>query len=218
MDVRICFFGDSIINGYGNPQFRGWPSYLCELTSTPEINVTAYNLGIRGDTSAMVQSRWTNEARPRIPPHKTTKMILVFSFGINDSAHLDGVCRIEPDQTLKNTQMILTEAKEWLPTIFVGPTPINESKTIPQFFPEKQLEIFNKNIADLDIQLAELCANMEVPYIQVFNNLNADTSWKESFPDEDGIHPASAGQLAIATLVSTARPWRKIIYSLNKLN
>ena len=218
MDVRICFFGDSITNGYGNPQFRGWPSYLCELIRTPEIDVTPYNLGIRGDTSAMVRNRWANEAKSRMPPHKAAKMILVFSYGINDSARLDGEYRIEPEQTIKNTQLILTAAKEWLPTIFVGPTPINESKAIPQFFPGKKLEIFNKNIADLDSQLVQLCTNMKIPYIQLFKNLSIDTSWKRSFRDEDAIHPTSAGQLAIASLVRTASPLRNIIYSLETLN
>jgi len=28
MALRICFIGDSITNGYGDPEYSGWPAYL----------------------------------------------------------------------------------------------------------------------------------------------------------------------------------------------
>jgi len=45
-------------------------------------DVTAYNLGIRRDTSADVAAPWGGEARLRLPHEYDCR--LVFSFGVND--------------------------------------------------------------------------------------------------------------------------------------
>ena len=67
MALRICFIGDSITNGYGDPEYRGWPSLLSASARQGGADITAYNLGVRGDTSSMVRERWRAEAEARLP-------------------------------------------------------------------------------------------------------------------------------------------------------
>ncbi len=53
MALRICFIGDSITNGYGDPEYRGWPAFLSAAARRGGSDITAYNLGVRGDTSGI---------------------------------------------------------------------------------------------------------------------------------------------------------------------
>ena len=98
MALRICFIGDSITNGYGDPEYSGWPAYISAAARHGGTDITAYNLGVRSDTSSMVRARWRQEAAARLPAEMPTA--LVFAFGINDCAHIDGVRRVEPGESM----------------------------------------------------------------------------------------------------------------------
>jgi hypothetical protein len=50
-DLRICFVGDSYINGSGDEQCLGWIGRLCERRFTRQFRLTVYDLGIRGATT-----------------------------------------------------------------------------------------------------------------------------------------------------------------------
>jgi acyl-CoA thioesterase-1 len=82
MSIRICFFGDSIVNGTGDDACLGWVGRVCSAARRDGIDLTCCNLGIRRDTSADVLIRWHAEARARLPDEYDGG--LVFSFGGND--------------------------------------------------------------------------------------------------------------------------------------
>jgi len=42
MALRICFIGDSITNGYGDPEYNGWPAYLSAAARHGGTDITAY--------------------------------------------------------------------------------------------------------------------------------------------------------------------------------
>jgi lysophospholipase L1-like esterase len=65
--MRICFFGDSFVNGTGDDDGLGWVGRVVARARQGGRDVTAYNLGIRRDTSADVAARWVGEARLRLP-------------------------------------------------------------------------------------------------------------------------------------------------------
>jgi hypothetical protein len=50
--MRICFVGDSLVNGTGDPVGLGWVGRACAAARRRGHEVTCYNLGIRRDTSA----------------------------------------------------------------------------------------------------------------------------------------------------------------------
>jgi|GEM_PF-5373160 lysophospholipase L1-like esterase len=181
MALRICFIGDSITNGYGDPEYRGWPSYLSSQALRVGCDITAYNLGVRSDTSSLILGRWRNEAAARLPAEMPAA--LVFAFGINDCACIDGVRRVEPTQTMANTEAILGAATTWLPTIFVGPTPIDGARTTPQFLPGKTLEISNDLIADMNARLQALCGGPEIVSAVVLHREPAKSRY---LPDSRG--------------------------------
>ena len=93
------------------------------------VDLTCYNLGIRGDTSADVLRRWEHEARARLPPEHDGR--LVFSFGANDCCLRDDASqvRVPLDQALANARAILGSALAWRPTLMVGPLPICDRET-----------------------------------------------------------------------------------------
>ena len=57
-DVGVCFIGSSMTAGYGDPKGLGWVGRVVSRTQHPDLDLTAYNLGVRGDTTAGVMSRW----------------------------------------------------------------------------------------------------------------------------------------------------------------
>jgi lysophospholipase L1-like esterase len=102
--IRIAFIGDSMVNGTGDDDALGWVGRVVARARQRGCDVTAYNLGIRRDTSADVAARWQQEARCRLPPEHDGR--LVFSFA----------------------RAILGAARAWLPTLMVGPPVIADSE------------------------------------------------------------------------------------------
>lgn len=60
--LRLCFFGDSFINGTGDPAGLGWVGCACASQRTASPDLTVYNLGVRGNTTAQINQRWQAEA------------------------------------------------------------------------------------------------------------------------------------------------------------
>ncbi|MGH6975830.1 MAG: GDSL-type esterase/lipase family protein, partial [Stellaceae bacterium] len=81
MDLRIGFFGDSFVNGFGDPDSLGWVGRVGAAAIARGHDVTIYNAGIRGNTSTDVRDRWRDEAVHRLPA--AHPRALVFSFGVN---------------------------------------------------------------------------------------------------------------------------------------
>ncbi len=98
--MRICFFGDSLVNGTGDDDGLGWVGRVVAQARHGGCDVTAYNLGVRRDTSADVAARWMGEARLRLPAEHDGR--LVFSFGANDciASDEDGSPRVKPADSI----------------------------------------------------------------------------------------------------------------------
>lgn len=182
--MRICFFGDSFVNGTGDPHCLGWVGQVCAGRG-----VTVYNLGIRRDASGDVARRWRGEAGLRLPPEADGR--LVFSFGANDC--VDG--GPPPAETLATTRRVLGEAAIWLPTLFVGPPPRGEPAG-------------DSRVAALSDGLAALCRELAVPFLEVFRPLAGCPAWAAEAAAGDGAHPAAGGYQALAGLVESWPAWQ----------
>lgn len=132
--LRIAFLGDSMTNGTGDPEMLGWVGRLCAAATARGHDVTAYNCGIRRNTSADIAARWHAEATARLPADHPRA--LVFSFGVNDCVEENGATRVPPDATLAHAASILTAAKTFAPTIFIGPPPIDALLADPHWIAE----------------------------------------------------------------------------------
>jgi len=194
MELRIAFLGDSFVLGTGDPTQLGWVGRVSASARERGHDVTAYNLGIRRDTSADVASRWQREAVPRLP--SIYPRLLVFSFGINDCVFEDGRARVPPAQTAINAEAVLREATGFAPCLFIGPPPTGE-------------HVLNDRIRDAGARLAAVCRDAEVPFLDSFAALLASPVWMREVAAGDGAHPGASGYDALAALVEAWPAWRK---------
>lgn len=195
--MRICFIGDSFVNGTGDPDCLGWVGRACADARRRGVDLTAYNLGIRRDTSADIAARWRAEAQARQPAEFPG--LLVFSFGINDGTEVTpGIPRLSPADSLTNARAILTEAAGLRPTLMVGPPPIDDDSV-------------NARTAVLSDALAGLCAGIGIPFLEVFTPLQRHPVWRHETATGDGAHPGAAGYQALADLVIAWPEWRRTV-------
>lgn len=199
--MRICFFGDSFVQGTGDDTCLGWAGRLCAAARRDSYDVTYYNLGIRRDTSADILRRWRREADARLPVGEADR--LVFSFGTNDCVAGDdsGGTRIALPCTLANARAILSEARSWLPTLMVGPLPVLDDAAT------------DIRIASLSDELGAICLELQVPFLEVFRFVEGNEIWKKAAAAGDGTHPAAGGYAALAAMIAEWSAWRSFLDS-----
>ncbi len=190
--MRICFVGDSFVNGAGDPEYLGWTGRICRAARRKGLDITYYNLGIRRNTSADIAVRWLEEVSRRLPEECNGRV--VFSFGVNDTTLEEGKTRINFQNSIENTSKILTEANPLFPVLMVSPPPVPDIEQ-------------NIRVAELSRQFDSVCRQLGVPYLDVFNPLQASTVWLKEAAANDGYHPGLAGYSELAKLVERWCSW-----------
>lgn len=197
--MKICFFGDSFTNGVGDDECLGWVGRVCAEQRKAGVDLTSYNLGIRGNTSADILGRWQQEAHARLDGAdvSASEGRVVFAFGTNDCAKGDdGRSRLPQNERLKNARAILVAAPKSWPTLFIGPLPIADDP------------VANKRIADLSRQIGVFAKAHHVDYLDVFSAAHASEIWRDECLKGDGAHPGAAGYELVAALVSEWNAWQ----------
>ena len=194
MAIRICFFGDSIVNGTGDDACLGWVGRICSSARRRGIDLTCYNLGIRRNTSTDILARWQIEARARLPDQYDGR--LVFSFGANDCCPGEkvGGVRVAPKRALSNANAILHVALAWRPTLMIGPLPICDPAV-------------DARIRSLSADFAGLCSQLNVPYLDMFDFVAASPVWAKEAAAGDGVHPNEGGYGLIAKAIEGCPTW-----------
>lgn len=181
-DIGVCFVGDGFVAGYGDPKALGWVSRVVGRTPTHGADLTAYNLGVRGDSSAEVMNRWRTECPPRWEDR--TERRLVVGVGARD---LDG--GISTARSRLNLANVLDEAAATgIATFVVGPTPTLDTDE-------------NARLQVLAEAQADVCSRRGVPYVDCFFPLRDHDQWQSDLAAGDGVHPGQAGYGLIAWLV-----------------
>lgn len=191
-DIRICYVGDSFVNGTGDPTKLGWSGRLSSNSQNEHMDITYYNLGIRRDTSADILKRWEAECQARLPEISENK--IVFSFGVNDTVIENGQKRVSLDDSVNNAKAILMNASKKYDVLMVGMPPINE---------EKQNEI----IRELDYSYQNLCNELNIPYLSIFERLVNDKTWRNEVASNDGAHPREKGYEILASFIKEWNGW-----------
>lgn len=192
VSIRVAFVGDSFVNGYGDPEHLGWVGRVCARARARGHDVTGYNLGIRGDTSADIARRWAAEVRARLVAGDAA--LIVLSFGVNDCVERDGRVRVPPAETVVHAGAILDRARALAPVLFVGPPPVADEAT-------------DGRIESLSARLAAVCAGRAMPFLDVFAPLRRSAAWMGEVAAGDGAHPGAGGYAALAGLVESWEPW-----------
>jgi acyl-CoA thioesterase-1 len=191
-DIRICFVGDSYVQGTGDPEYLGWAGRLCVNARRAGFNVTGYNLGVRRETSRDIAQRWLAECACRLP--ETTENYVVFSFGANDVAIENGAPRVPENETLANLRAILDTATVRYRTFVIGPPAVPDDG-------------HNSRLSQLSEHMGAVAAQMEVPYLALFPLVVNDVQWMDEVRANDGAHPRATGYAGIATLVEASPAW-----------
>ena len=194
-EVRICFVGDSFVNGTGDQECLGWTGRVCANANKKGYDITYYNLGIRRDTSTDIAKRWLQEVSLRLPKEYDGRV--VFSFGLNDTTVENGKTRVDLADSLKNAHEILSEAQKLYPVLMIGPAPYAEKK-------DSQRK--NRN-TDLCKQFALICNELNIPYLDVFPILEKSNIWINEARANDGVHPKAGGYAEFAQIVENWEAW-----------
>ncbi|MCF3960514.1 DUF459 domain-containing protein [Streptomyces fuscigenes] len=186
-DLRVCFVGDSFVAGVGDPLCLGWAGRLAARAVTGGQPLTAYNLGVRRETSTDVLARWLGECDRRL--RDGTDLRVVLSFGVNDTTHEDGRPRVDPDVSEANLSRMLEQAagRGW-GVLVVAPPPVDDAE-------------HNARTARLDERFARVCREASVPYVPVHRPLRDSAAWSREVRTGDGAHPGAAGYDELAALV-----------------
>lgn len=194
-DLRVCFVGDSFVNGTGDDEALGWVGRACRAARGRGVPLTRYDLGVRRDTSALVLRRCAAEVAARLDGVPCDGRV-VFSFGVNDAAHADGRPRVEPVDTVANARELLAWSRARYPTLMVGPPPVAGDP------------MHDARVAALSAALGGLCAELGVPFLDLHGPLSDDGAWRAEALAGDGVHPNDQGYGRIAALVEAWEPWR----------
>lgn len=182
-DVGMVFMGASMTAGYGDPKGLGWVGRVVARTQHPDLDLTAYNLGVRGNSSSDVVARWAAECHPRWEGRAERRLVL--SVGANDL--LSGMTMARSRLNLAN---VIDEATNAGTAVFVvGLTPSLDGE-------------LNRRIEALAEAQADVCSRRGITYVDCFRPLVTHDQWMADLAaSPDRAHPGQAGYGLIAWLV-----------------
>ncbi len=181
-DIGLCFVGDGFVAGYGDPKALGWVSRVVGRTALEEADLTSYNLGVRGSSSADVMNRWRSECPPRWEGRSERR--LVVAVGAEDVQQ--GVTTARSRLNLAN---VLDEASSTgVGTFVVGPTPTLDAEV-------------NARLQVLSEAQSDVCARRGVTFVDCFTPLQGHDQWQSDLAAGDAVHPGQAGYGLVAWLV-----------------
>ncbi len=186
-DLRVCFIGDSFTAGTGDETGQGWVRPLVAEARESGTSLTAYELGVRRETSLDVARRFHPEVAARLRDGDDLRVVL--SVGANDVSAPAGRARVPHERTLAVLTDLLDDAwaSGWS-TFVVGPPPsLDPAQTA--------------RAIDLSLGMAQVCQECSVPFVDVAAPLSDDATWAESVRAGDGVHPLAAGYARFADVV-----------------
>jgi len=189
-DVGLVFLGASLVAGVGDPKGQGWVTRVVARSQSPDVDLTAYNLGVRGATSGDVLDRFRAEAPARFDGRGERRLVLCV--GANDLATGVSVARHR-----LNLATILDEAQSGsIPAFVVSPPPGTNAQD-------------NAGIEVLVDAQADVCARRGIPFVDCYRPLVGHDQWDSDLAAATiPGHPGQAGYGLIAWLVLNGG-WRE---------
>ncbi|MEL7068404.1 MAG: GDSL-type esterase/lipase family protein [Cyanobacteria bacterium J06581_3] len=209
---KVIAIGDSLVYGYGDSEAGGWVERLRLGWMDPaNPGPILYNLGVRGDGVTQIARRFEREFCDRGELRHRKPDVLVFSFGVNDSARA-GRANGRPVTDLstfgQSVRQLLQRASDLCPVYFVGMVPVNEAAmpfaNILHFSQAEQ-----KHYRDVTRQM---CESANVPYLDLFEQWTQHgDEWVCDRLCPDGIHPNILGYRTIFEAVQAWQPFMNAI-------
>ncbi|NUU19930.1 MAG: G-D-S-L family lipolytic protein [Streptomycetaceae bacterium] len=194
VDVRICCVGDSFTQGVGDRE-GGWVGRLATQATDRGYRVTAYNLGVRRETSADIAGRWYAEAARRLNGGDARGV--VFAFGVNDVTRENGRLRVARDEGVRHLGAVLDTARQagW-PVLVAGIPPVTDEVAA------------HADLAGLEDAFRQTCEARGVPFIPVNAALRGNPVWWHSVDAHgDGAHCDPRGHELLTDLIGAGGWW-----------
>ena len=189
-DIRVCFIGDSFTLGTGDVEGLGWAGRVHAAERARGVDLTAYNLGVRGQTGAEIAARAAREIDERILD-KGDRRGVVISFGTND---------IRLDRPVEESAMALEQVLRRAAlrgyTAFVMGTPSAA---------EPELGVLR---GQLNMHLEETARRLNAPFLDIRERLADWSAWHHEADVGDGVHPGAGGYARVAEVFGSWTSWR----------
>lgn len=186
--MRACFVGDSFTHGVGDEDGLGWRGRIINRLLRERSSLTAYDPGVRRDTSTDILNRWEREALARLPSGYQHR--LAFCFATNDCADDGrGARRVSSAETIRNAHTILARSAALAPTILIGPPPILVDPGADQ------------RIEELEPALHSVAEQYHIPFLPMLETLRQAPAWIRGAAVGDGTHPDGAGYAYMADYI-----------------
>ena len=203
---RIFCFGDSITLGCNDSQGLGWPGRLCRGLKHGEYHVATYNLGVNGDTSLDIETRWLAEAAAR---SRNSPGLLLFAFGFNDAAKADGASfQVDFAASVAAARRIMNAARTVSEVLWIGPTPLDESVN-PMQTEYACWDMRNADIERYDAGYARLAADIGIDYLQLYPDFLHNPRFQAALTAGDKVHPGDDGYALIAEQIAAWDKWQE---------
>ena len=206
--LKVVALGDSLIYGFGDFVGGGWVERLRREWMSPHgAGHVLYNLGVRGDRTKQVTIRLEQEFNCRGELRNRVPDLILLSVGVNDSARLGkptGKLYTDFDSFRRQIAHLLDVAQNLCPVLFIGMTPVNESKMpFMDCLYYSHLDQYRYKEATL-----QACQQKGIPYLDIFDLwLSRGTDWIDTQLGEDGLHPNVTGY---QTLYNDIMAWNSI--------
>jgi lysophospholipase L1-like esterase len=188
-DLRICFLGDSLTFGQGDESALGWPGRVVVAAQAAGLDLTGYNLGVRGDTGPQIAARAAGEVKGRFRSGDA-KAVAIF-FGANDIGQ-----DLPLSDSVEALVTLLTWAAEQKLTAFVLSPPVYADP------------LSDALSAGMSAAFANICAERGVAYLDLRHaGVDWDLWWAQARAG-DGIHPGGGAYASLAQAFSDWSAWR----------
>lgn len=186
--MRLCFFGDSYVAGFGDDEALGWVGRVVSRARMSGHTLTAYNLGVRRETTVDVAARLPVEAPPRLATGDVAG--IVYSTGVNDTMLDDEGRQLVPCAgtlaAFRSSLRFCADA-HW-PVLVIGPPPTADDH-------------HNRRIEQLSNEISTACAETGHPFVNTIAQLVDDVVWRAQVAADDGAHPGAEGYARLAAAV-----------------
>jgi lysophospholipase L1-like esterase len=189
-DIRACFLGDSYTAGTGDDSGLGWPGRVVARARGRGVDLSGYNLGIRGQTGAQMAERAAAEIDVRIAERGDRRGVIL-AFGAND-------VRLErplEESVAAAEGMLRWAASRGYQAFMLGLTPPTEA-------------YIDEARKHLERRLAQAARDAAVPFLDIRSAVGDWSAWHRESAEGDGVHPNAEGYRRLAEAIDPWKPWR----------
>lgn len=198
--MKILVFGDSITQGIHDTECGGWAdrlkAYGFQETERTDWgrDYSIFNLGVAGDCTSLLMSRFDNEVSARIK-EKSDEHLVIFAVGVNDTQRYvsDNHIKTPTGQFTNNLENLHKKALEYVGRVaFVGLLPIREELVQPMPWADDRGH-YGEDVVEYDKAISDFCEDKGCLFIPMQDMF--DGQFEKYLPD--GIHPNAEGHRLI---------------------